>query len=224
MRRRREAALSELVADHASAAPPRLQSPYLGDADRAFAWLERADREKLRLIEIDAEILLRNLHGDARWQALLQKMGLADGLPRPVSRSVVLTKSVPRRAGMKKWNAKVRANHKVHTPTIACINHASADLGVDFDDLIAALQVFVNEHVAPVWGTPAKLIKAKNYRDGCWAMVFLDHATHAKARLSHAHPDGYPQSKVFVKRRGPTARRSAWRHRTSSWKCWWTPA
>lgn len=101
---------------------------------------------------------------------------------------------------MKKWKPKVAANYKGRTPTITCINHASADLGVDFDDLIAALQVFVTEHVAPVWGTPANLIKAKGCRDGCWAMLFLDHADHAKALAYHElTPDGYPQSKVFVK-------------------------
>jgi len=101
---------------------------------------------------------------------------------------------------MRNGKSKVAANHKSHTPTITCINHASADLGVDFDDLIAALQVFVTEHVAPVWGTPAKLIKASGYRKGCWAIVFSDHAKHAKALAYHElTPDGYPQSKVFVK-------------------------
>jgi len=43
-----------------------------------------------------------------------------------------------------------REPQKGHTPAITCINHASADLGVDFDDLIAALQVFVNEVVRSI--------------------------------------------------------------------------
>ena len=76
-----EATLRELVDKHASGAASQiaLAYAYIGDADRAFAWLARADAERdPGLIEIKAELLLRNLHGDARWQALLQKMGLAE--------------------------------------------------------------------------------------------------------------------------------------------------
>jgi hypothetical protein len=101
---------------------------------------------------------------------------------------------------MKARKSKAVAYFSGHMPTIACINHASVDLGVDFDALIDALQVFVTDHVAPAWGTPAKLIKANGYHAGCWAMIFLDHADHAKALAYHdLTPDGFPQSKVFVK-------------------------
>ena len=44
-------------------------------------------------------------------------------------------------------------------PTIACFNKATVALGVGFDTLITAMQVFVDRHVAPVWGTPARLIR-----------------------------------------------------------------
>jgi hypothetical protein len=89
---------------------------------------------------------------------------------------------------------------KVHVPTIACFNEATVDLGVDFDALIAALQEFVDKHVAPVWGTPAKLIRSKGFVPGKWAMVFLDHADHAHSLAYHdVTPDGLPQAKVFVK-------------------------
>jgi hypothetical protein len=89
---------------------------------------------------------------------------------------------------------------KVHIPTIACFNEATVDLGVDFDALIAALQEFVDKHVAPVWGTPAKLIRSKGFVPGKWAMVFLDHADHAHSLAYHdVTPDGLPQAKVFVK-------------------------
>ena len=51
---------------------------YIGDADQAFAWLERADAQRdPGLIEINAHILIRNLHGDPRWQAWLARLGLA---------------------------------------------------------------------------------------------------------------------------------------------------
>ena len=48
-------------------------------------------------------------------------------------------------------------------PTIACFNKAATPLGVDFDALIAAMQVFVDQDVVPVWGTPAKLVKSTNF-------------------------------------------------------------
>jgi hypothetical protein len=73
--------LRELVDKHAAGAASQiaLAYAYIGDADKAFEWLERADAERdPGLIEIKAELLLRNVQGDARWQALLQKMGLAD--------------------------------------------------------------------------------------------------------------------------------------------------
>ena len=85
-------------------------------------------------------------------------------------------------------------------PTIACFNKAQTALGVDFDALVAAMQEFVNQHVAPVWGTPAKLIKSKGFVKNAWAMVFLDDADVADALAYHdLTPDGLPVSKVFVK-------------------------
>jgi hypothetical protein len=85
-------------------------------------------------------------------------------------------------------------------PRIACFNKASTPLGVDFDALIAAMQAFVDQYVAPVWGTPAKLVKSKGYVKGAWAMVFLDDADQPGALAYHdLTPDGMPQSKVFVK-------------------------
>jgi hypothetical protein len=51
---------------------------YCGDADRAFEWLERAYLQRdSGLPQMQSWPLLRNLHGDARWEPFLQKMGLA---------------------------------------------------------------------------------------------------------------------------------------------------
>ncbi len=84
-------------------------------------------------------------------------------------------------------------------PTIACFNQATTPLGVDFDDLIAALQVYVDRYVAPVWGTPAKLVKSEGFLKGAWAIVFLDNADQKDALAYHdLTPDGLPESKVFV--------------------------
>jgi hypothetical protein len=85
-------------------------------------------------------------------------------------------------------------------PTIACFNKAITPLGVDFDALIAALQVYVDKHVAPVWGTPAKLVKTKGFRKGAWALVFLEKADSPGDEAYHdLTPDGLPEAKVFVK-------------------------
>jgi hypothetical protein len=85
-------------------------------------------------------------------------------------------------------------------PTIAGFNKATVPLGVDLDALIAAMQAYIDEHVAPVGGTPAKLIKTTGFRKGAWAMVFLDDADEPDALAYHdLTPDGLPEAKVFVK-------------------------
>ncbi|MES1191933.1 MAG: hypothetical protein ABUS47_12755 [Steroidobacter sp.] len=85
-------------------------------------------------------------------------------------------------------------------PTIACFNQSTVDLGVDFDRLIAAMQVYIDKHVVPVWGTPAKLVKTKGFVKGQWAMVFLDNADQPGALAYHdLTPSGLPLAKVFVK-------------------------
>jgi hypothetical protein len=84
-------------------------------------------------------------------------------------------------------------------PTIACFNKATVGLGVDLDALIGALQKFVDEKFAPVWGTPAKLVKSEDFLPGAWALVFLDTADVQGALGYHdLTPDGLPLSKVFV--------------------------
>jgi hypothetical protein len=89
---------------------------------------------------------------------------------------------------------------KGQVPTIACFNQATTPLGVDLDDLIAAMQAYVEDHVARVWGTPAKLIRTSDFKKDAWAMVFLDDADQPGALAYHdLTPDGFPLSKVFVR-------------------------
>ena len=74
-----EAALQELITRHSDSAAFQIAGAhaFLGDADRAFEWLERAEKQRdPGLVELKAEILLRNIYGDPRWPALLEKMGL----------------------------------------------------------------------------------------------------------------------------------------------------
>ena len=74
-----ESALQELIAKHTDSAAFQIAGAYayMSDADRAFEWLERADLARdPGLVELKAEILLRNLHADRRWRTFLEKMGL----------------------------------------------------------------------------------------------------------------------------------------------------
>lgn len=86
-------------------------------------------------------------------------------------------------------------------PRIAVFDKTKkSPLGVDLDDLIAAMQKFVDDHLAPVWGTPARLVKTTGFRRGHWALVFLD--AYRDGSLEGFHdltPDGLPMSKVYVK-------------------------
>jgi hypothetical protein len=85
-------------------------------------------------------------------------------------------------------------------PTIACINKAKMDMGVDFDRLVPALQSFLDDCFAPIWGTPAKLIKATKPRHGAWTMAFLDRPDAPDAEGYHDITlKGLPLGKVFIK-------------------------
>jgi len=109
---------------------------------------------------------------------------------------------VPAPAAAKRSSAPRRASafNQGAAPRIAVFNQSTVPLGVDLDKLIAALQVYVDKHVVPIWGTPAKLVKSTGHLKGAWAIVFLDNADAPGALAYHdLTPDGLPQSKVFVK-------------------------
>jgi hypothetical protein len=72
--------------------------------------------------------------------------------------------------------ARIASPDQGAIPTIACFNKAKTPLGVDFNLLIRALQMYVNRHVEPVWRTRAKLVRSTDFVPGAWAMVFLDDA------------------------------------------------
>ena len=62
------------------------------------------------------------------------------------------------------------------------------------------MQAYIDKYVAPVWGTPATLVKTTGFKKGMWAMVFLDNADQPGALAYHdLTPDGFPLSKIFVK-------------------------
>src|SRR5205085_10081361 len=76
-----DAALAELIAKTGETAAYQVAEAYgfRNDKDHAFEWLERAHRQRdAGLPGLRTDMLLRNLHDDARWDAFLRKLGLAD--------------------------------------------------------------------------------------------------------------------------------------------------
>ena len=76
-----DAALTELIAKFGETAAFQIAEVYAyrNEKDHAFEWLERARRQRdagLAALRIDP--LLKNLHDDPRWDAVLRAVGLAD--------------------------------------------------------------------------------------------------------------------------------------------------
>jgi serine/threonine-protein kinase len=76
-----DAALAELIAKNGEVAAYQIAEVYAyrNDRDKAFEWLERARRQRdAGIAGLRADVLLRSLHDDPRWDALLRTIGLAD--------------------------------------------------------------------------------------------------------------------------------------------------
>jgi hypothetical protein len=104
------------------------------------------------------------------------------------------THSIPRAAGFGTGGS----------PTIAIVNEAKTPLGYDLDTLIAGLQTALDTHFSPVWGTPAKLVKAASEASipkGAWQFIFKDTADVQGALGYHdlQLKLGVPVTFVFVK-------------------------
>jgi hypothetical protein len=85
-------------------------------------------------------------------------------------------------------------------PVITVVNEAKTAWGVAQNALVAALQKYVDERFAPVWGIPATLTSASAIKKGAWGLVFLDDADQADALGYHdLTPQGLPLGKVFVR-------------------------
>lgn len=95
---------------------------------------------------------------------------------------------------------KLAAFNQGGVPTIVCFNRAVTALGIDLDKLIGAMQAYIDRHVMPIWGTPARLVRSKDFVKNTWAMVFLDDADAPGALAYHdLTPDGLPLAKIFVR-------------------------
>ncbi len=76
-----DAALAELIAKNGEVAAYQIAEVYAyrKDKDKAFEWLERARRQRdAGIPELRPDVLLKSLHDDPRWDALLRSVGLAD--------------------------------------------------------------------------------------------------------------------------------------------------
>jgi hypothetical protein len=74
-----DAALTSLIDKFASRYPYGIAEvhAYRGEADAAFQWLDRAYRaHDVGMLGLKTDPLLRSLHRDSRFQALLSRMGL----------------------------------------------------------------------------------------------------------------------------------------------------
>ena len=76
-----DAALAELEAKHATDSAYQVAAVHCtrGEVDLAFAWLERAVADHdAGAAQMKSEPVFRPLHGNPRWDALLEKIGLGD--------------------------------------------------------------------------------------------------------------------------------------------------
>jgi TolB-like protein/Tfp pilus assembly protein PilF len=75
-----EQALRELIGTHAGDSAYQIAAAYgaRGEADAAFEWLERSYAQRdPGLAFVKCEPIFRSLHGDPRWETLLEKLGLS---------------------------------------------------------------------------------------------------------------------------------------------------
>jgi TolB-like protein/Tfp pilus assembly protein PilF len=80
-----DAALNTLKQDFASRDPYGIAEvhAYRGEVDDAFRWLDRAYREHdIGMLGLKTDPLVRSLHGDTGFQALISRMGLTGQQPR----------------------------------------------------------------------------------------------------------------------------------------------
>jgi TolB-like protein len=80
-----DAALNSLIEKFASRAPYAIAEvhAYRGEVDDAFRWLDRAYRaHDVGMLDLKTDPLLRSLHGDPRFRALLSRMRLIDQQPK----------------------------------------------------------------------------------------------------------------------------------------------
>jgi hypothetical protein len=117
---------------------------------------------------------------------------------------------MPESPGLSQESTKLVAIDRGQVPRITCIDRSTYAHQVDFKALVGALQKYVDEHFAPVWGTPAKLVVGSELLQGAWTLALFDvaedgfpfleapPATGAIAR-HRLGTNGLPLAMVFVR-------------------------
>lgn len=86
-----------------------------------------------------------------------------------------------------------------YVPTIAVFNQATVSLPFLLEDLIKAMQLYIDDYIYPIWGSRANLIKTNGPMKGQWSLVFQDDADVPDALAYHDEESHQPVSRVFVK-------------------------
>jgi hypothetical protein len=75
-------------------------------------------------------------------------------------------------------------------PLITVVNEAKTPWGVAQNALVAALQKYVDERFAPVWGVPATLASGSAIKKGNWGPRPRRRRPGGRARVPRPHPGG----------------------------------
>lgn len=85
-----------------------------------------------------------------------------------------------------------------HVAQISVFNKATTALPFKLEDLVTAMQSYVDDFLYPVWGCMAKLTLTDDAVKGTWSMVFFDNADVPGALAYHDEETHQPVAKVFV--------------------------
>lgn len=87
----------------------------------------------------------------------------------------------------------------MNAPTIAVLFQQTVSLGVAKDELVTALQAYVDEFLSPAWGVHAQLtIREGTIPDGSWPLLFANDSDQAQALGYHELVGQRPTGFVFV--------------------------
>lgn len=84
-------------------------------------------------------------------------------------------------------------------PTLVIVFKQTVPLGVSRDDLVLALQKYIDEHLNPAWGCSARLVVADRVGEDDWSLIFADTSDQAQALGYHDLSRAAPRGFVFVK-------------------------
>lgn len=85
----------------------------------------------------------------------------------------------------------------MQVPVISVYNQAKTPLDTPLEQLVPALQAYIDQYVGPAWGVACKLQITPGPVPGTWGFVLLDNAD-VEGALAYHTDEGLPLAKVFV--------------------------